>query len=154
MPPDHGCDGETVSPSPESNSQTSAVLLCLVVPGISPEIASSNRKAPTAVVARAAAKPLHHNVLATALATKLAWIVSTVLAHGRSYEARASRREQRKRLGSTSECPDIPDCNCVGKHRAAAIELELVEKRDHGKRMGPGQAYSDNEISECEVIEA
>jgi hypothetical protein len=66
-----------------------------------PEIASSNRKDPTAVVARAAAKPLHHNVLATALATKLAWIVSTVLAHGCSYQARASRREQRKRSGST-----------------------------------------------------
>jgi hypothetical protein len=24
VPPDHGCDGETVSPSPQSNSQTSA----------------------------------------------------------------------------------------------------------------------------------
>jgi hypothetical protein len=24
VPPDHGCDGETVSPSPQSNSQTAA----------------------------------------------------------------------------------------------------------------------------------
>src|SRR6516225_1532774 len=27
VPPDHGCDGETVSPSPQSNSQTSVVRL-------------------------------------------------------------------------------------------------------------------------------
>ena len=33
VPPDHGCDGETVSPSPQSNSQTAAGIL---VPGISP----------------------------------------------------------------------------------------------------------------------
>jgi hypothetical protein len=52
------------------------------------------------------------------------------------------------------ECPDIPDCNCVGKHRTIAIELELVEVRDHGKRTGPRQAYSDNETPKCEVIEA
>ena len=33
VPPDHGRDGETVSPSPQSNSQTSAGIfqLCLVV---------------------------------------------------------------------------------------------------------------------------
>lgn len=37
----------------------------------------------------AAAKRLHHNVLATALANKLARIAWTVLAQGRSYEARA-----------------------------------------------------------------
>ena len=38
VPPDHGCDGETASLSPQSNSQTSAGIfqLCLVVPGISP----------------------------------------------------------------------------------------------------------------------
>ena len=34
------------------------------------------------------------------------------------------------------------------------MELELVEVRDHGKRTGPRQAYSDKEIPECEVIEA
>src|ERR1700692_4694581 len=28
VPPDHGCDGETVSPSPHSNSQTSAGGTC------------------------------------------------------------------------------------------------------------------------------
>ena len=37
----------------------------------------------------AAAKRLHHNVLATALANKLARIAWTVLAQGRSYERRA-----------------------------------------------------------------
>ena len=37
----------------------------------------------------AAAKRLHHNVLATALANKLARIAWTVLAQGRSYEPRA-----------------------------------------------------------------
>jgi transposase len=37
----------------------------------------------------AAAKRLHHNVLATALANKLARIAWTVLSQGRSYEARA-----------------------------------------------------------------
>ncbi|UPK06303.1 hypothetical protein [Bradyrhizobium sp. 170] len=54
------------------------------------------------------------------------------------------------------ERPNIPDCICVGKHRAIAIQLELVEKRDHGKRSGPGQAYPDNEIEipECEIIKA
>ena len=36
----------------------------------------------------AAAQCLHHNVLATALANKLARIAWTVLAQGRSYEAR------------------------------------------------------------------
>ncbi len=36
----------------------------------------------------AAAKRLHHNVLATALASKLARIAWTVLVQGRSYEAR------------------------------------------------------------------
>ena len=36
----------------------------------------------------AAAQRLHHNVLATALANKLARIIWTVLAQGRSYEAR------------------------------------------------------------------
>ena len=36
----------------------------------------------------AAAQRLHHNVLATALANKLARIAWTVLAQGRSYEAR------------------------------------------------------------------
>jgi transposase len=36
----------------------------------------------------AAAHRLHHNVLATALANKLARIAWTVLAQGRSYEAR------------------------------------------------------------------
>jgi transposase len=36
----------------------------------------------------AAAQRLHHNVLATALANKLARITWTVLAQGRSYEAR------------------------------------------------------------------
>ena len=36
----------------------------------------------------AAARRLHHNVLATAHANKLARIASTVLAQGRSYEAR------------------------------------------------------------------
>ena len=36
----------------------------------------------------AAANRLHHNVLATALANKLARITWTVLAQGRSYEAR------------------------------------------------------------------
>ena len=40
----------------------------------------------------AAAKRLHHNVLATALANKLARIAWTVLAQGRSYEARAVPR--------------------------------------------------------------
>ena len=35
------------------------------------------------------AKRLHHNVLATALANKLARIAWTVLAQGRSYERRA-----------------------------------------------------------------
>ena len=29
VPPDHGCDGETVSPSPQSNSQTSAGEPCI-----------------------------------------------------------------------------------------------------------------------------
>src|SRR5262249_54492253 len=43
----------------------------------------------------AAAHRLHHNVLATALANKLARIAWTVLAQGRSYEA-ASSRERRK----------------------------------------------------------
>ena len=38
----------------------------------------------------AAAKRLHHNVLATALANKLARITWTVLAQGRSYERRAA----------------------------------------------------------------
>ena len=80
-------------------------------------------------------------------------IVSTVLAHGRSYEARASRREQRKRLGSTSECPDIADCDSVGKHRAVAIELELVEKRDHSECNGPAQTYSDIRNRNAKVIE-
>ena len=37
---------------------------------------------------KAAAQRLHHNVLATALANKLARIAWTVLAQGRSYEAR------------------------------------------------------------------
>ena len=37
----------------------------------------------------AAAKRLHHNILATALANKLARIAWTVLAQGRSYERRA-----------------------------------------------------------------
>jgi transposase len=40
----------------------------------------------------AAAKRLHHNVLATALANKLARITWTVLAQGRSYEARVEPR--------------------------------------------------------------
>ena len=40
----------------------------------------------------AAAKRLHHNVLATALANKLARIAWTVLAQGRSYERRAAPR--------------------------------------------------------------
>jgi hypothetical protein len=38
----------------------------------------------------AAAQRLHHNVLATALANKLARIAWTVLAQGRSYEARVN----------------------------------------------------------------
>jgi transposase len=38
---------------------------------------------------QAAKKRLHHNVLAIALANKLARIAWTVLAQGRSYEARA-----------------------------------------------------------------
>jgi len=38
----------------------------------------------------AAANRLHHNVLATALANKLARITWTVLAQGRSYEARVN----------------------------------------------------------------
>ena len=37
---------------------------------------------------KVAAQRLHHNVLATALANKLARIAWTVLAQGRSYEAR------------------------------------------------------------------
>ena len=37
---------------------------------------------------KAAAQRLHHNVLATALANKLARITWTVLAQGRSYDAR------------------------------------------------------------------
>jgi transposase len=40
----------------------------------------------------AAAKRLHHNVLAAALANKLARITWTVLAQGRSYEARVEPR--------------------------------------------------------------
>jgi transposase len=40
----------------------------------------------------AAAKRLHHNVLATALANKLARITWTVLTQGRSYEARVEPR--------------------------------------------------------------
>ena len=40
----------------------------------------------------AAANRLHHNVLATALANKLARITWTVLAQGRSYEARVEPR--------------------------------------------------------------
>jgi hypothetical protein len=40
----------------------------------------------------AAAQRLHHNVLATALANKLARIAWTVLAQGRSYEARVEPR--------------------------------------------------------------
>jgi hypothetical protein len=40
----------------------------------------------------AAAKRLHHNVLATALANKLARITWTVLAQSRSYEARVEPR--------------------------------------------------------------
>jgi transposase len=43
----------------------------------------------------AAAKRLHHNVLATALANKLARITWTVLAQGRSYEARVEPRTAR-----------------------------------------------------------
>jgi transposase len=38
----------------------------------------------------AAAQRLHHNVLATALANKLARIALTVLVQGRSYEARVT----------------------------------------------------------------
>jgi transposase len=41
-----------------------------------------------ATLETAAAQRLHHNVLATALANKLARIAWTVLAQGRSYEAR------------------------------------------------------------------
>jgi hypothetical protein len=40
----------------------------------------------------AAAKRLHHNVLTTALSNKLARITWTVLAQGRSYEARVEPR--------------------------------------------------------------
>src|SRR5215831_19260555 len=35
VPPDHGCDGQTVSPSPQSNSQTSAGLTVSVIIDIS-----------------------------------------------------------------------------------------------------------------------
>ena len=42
----------------------------------------------------AAANRLHHNVLATALANKLARITCTVLAQGRSYEARVNQQAE------------------------------------------------------------
>jgi len=41
---------------------------------------------------KAAAQRLHHSVLATALANKLARITWTVLAQGRSYDARVELR--------------------------------------------------------------
>ena len=44
----------------------------------------------------AAAKRLHHNVLATALANKLARIAWTLLVQGRSYEARVVFGERRE----------------------------------------------------------
>ncbi|MEH2553709.1 hypothetical protein V1286_001238 [Bradyrhizobium algeriense] len=54
------------------------------------------------------------------------------------------------------ERPNIPDCICVGKHRAVAIQLELVEKRDHGKRADQVRPTPINEIEipECEIIKA
>ena len=46
MPPDHGCDGETVSPSPQSNSQTSAGIAVhsSIASGISVVIPSAGPK--------------------------------------------------------------------------------------------------------------
>ena len=52
------------------------------------------------------------------------------------------------------EGPNIPDRDSVRKHRAVAIELELIEKCDDKECDGPTQARANDQKPERTVIEA
>ena len=52
------------------------------------------------------------------------------------------------------EGPNVPDRDSVRKHRAVAIELELIEKCDDWECDGPTQAGANDQKSEQAVIEA
>ena len=52
------------------------------------------------------------------------------------------------------EGPNIPNRDSVRKHRAVAIEFELVKKCDDRECDGPTQTCSDDQKPERTVIEA
>ena len=72
-------------------SASAAIAICARYSCRAPALFCSDRQTGQSTVGpwlTAAARRLHHNVLATALANKLARIAWTVLAQGRNYEAR------------------------------------------------------------------
>src|SRR6185295_15561062 len=52
------------------------------------------------------------------------------------------------------EGPNIPNRDGIRKHRAVAIELELMEKRDDRECDGPTEARANDQKSQRTVIEA
>ena len=52
------------------------------------------------------------------------------------------------------EGPNIPNRDSIRKHRAVAVEFELVEKCNHGECDGPTQTRSNDQKPERTVLEA
>jgi hypothetical protein len=83
-------------------------------------------------LAPGASQRLHPNVLAAALATKLARIAWTVLAQERAYESRITKQPEKKTLRFTKGMAAAPRC---------PIARRIGRSSDAGSE-GPAKAYS------------